>query len=335
MKSVTNAFVLWLAFSCLMIIAIILVAPNYLHTTFLPDQGANWYYWQLPEVSQIARITGWTLFVAHLVTTLLLVSKVQKEKSSDTFTFWQQLLLLSQAVFVVLHLLQTYFWYDSLVKDTPVWLSQVSVIIMLVLMLGILNQKRGLFFGKKIPIPEFITQAFISFHGYFIIVATIFTFWYHPMEATIGHLIGFFYMFLLFGQIIFSNTKLHFARLWVFILELTVLIHGTAIAMQSVTIPSVNPTKILWPMFAFGFGAIVVITQIYYLQLPKLVNHLLTLTYVLLVVFIYSGAFLSIRNFSQLYEISFIPFIEYALVFVFAGIAWLLYKLKFKFTSAT
>lgn len=311
-----------------MVILTLLVAPYFQHAAFLPDKGADWYYWQLPEVSNIARITGWVFFALHLFTTIWFVKKAQQEPAGDKLNKWHKWLLGSQVFFVLLHLVQTYFWYDSLVKDTPVWLSQFSVIIMLVLMLGMLNPKRGIFFGKKVPIPASIVKAFVDFHGYFIILATVFTFWYHPMESTVGHLIGFFYMYLLFGQIIFANTRIHFNRFWVFLLEITVLLHGTAIAIQSVNVPSQNPTKVMWPMFAFGFGAIAVITQMYYLKLPKWGLLLINTLYVLMVIFVYTGALFGVRSFDKIYEISFIPFIEYLLVFVFAGIAWIWLKLR-------
>lgn len=332
-KMISKYFVLWIGLSCLFVLLIMFVSQYYVHAPFIPDQGASWYYWQLPEINQVGRILGWVFFISHLMTTLFLTWKIKKEGQFNIFGKLPKLLFISQVVFILLHLIHSYFWYDSLVKDTPVWLSQFSVIIMLVLMLGILNPKRGLFFGKKVPIPSNIVKAFIDFHGIFIITATIFTFWYHPMESTVGHLIGFFYMFMLFGQIIFASTKIHFNRIWVFLLEFTVLIHGTVIAMQSVNLPAVGASKIMWPMFAFGFGAIAVITQIYYLRLPKSVMIAINAIYILMVGLVYSGVLFGVRTFDKIYEISFIPLIEYLLVFVFVGIAWIYFKMKIRKTQ--
>jgi len=321
-------FIAWLVFSVLTIIAMMLFGGSRNQIAFIPDQGFNWYYWQLPQIDNISRITGWSFFILHLIVTLFLAWKVGKVKFSDTLSPWHIALFFSQIFFVILHFIQTAFWYDSLVHDTPVWLSQVSVIIMLVMMLIILNQKRGLFFGKKIPIPQSVTKFFIDIHGPYIILALVFTFWYHPMENTYGHLIGFFYMFMLFGQIIFANTKIHFNRIWVFLLEFTVLIHGTAIALQSKNIPSINASKDMWPMFAFGFGAIAIITQIYLLKLPKWALILLNLIYLSSVVLVYIGGIFSVRTFNQIGEIIYIPFIEYILVIVFIGLAIIILKLK-------
>ena len=69
-------------------------------------------------------------------------------------------------------------------------------------MLGVItafeSPKRGLFFGH-LRLDKRLVKVLIEYHGYYFAWATIFTFWYHPCEGTIGHLAGFFYMFMLFG----------------------------------------------------------------------------------------------------------------------------------------
>ena len=44
---------------------------------------------------------------------------------------------------------------------------------------------------------EVLLEVARKYHGYYFAWAIIYTFWYHPMEITGGHLLGFFYMFLL------------------------------------------------------------------------------------------------------------------------------------------
>ena len=49
------------------------------------------------------------------------------------------------------------------------------------------------------------------YHGYAIGWAAIYTCWYHPMENTVGHLLGFFYTWIIMLQVccvttIFSDT---------------------------------------------------------------------------------------------------------------------------------
>lgn len=306
----------------ILVALIILVGQFYVHPAFLPDQGPLWYYWKLPEPSLWGRISGWSFFILHLGITLYLALQLKKHPSTEPGKLgkYNWYLIITQIVFTLLHLAQTYLFYDSLAHDTPVWLSQASVIIMLVLMMILLNDRRGLFFGKKIKFPAFVTNTTKLIHGPYIILSLIFTFWYHPMEPSIGHLIGFFYMFLLMSQISFAQTPAHFDRYWQFGLEFIVLIHGTIVAIMT--------GNGMWPMFAFGFGAVTVITYIYLLNLPKLARLGLQLLYVVMIIIVYTGGFSSNRTFAKIFEITYIPFIEYLLVFVFAGALMLLGKFK-------
>jgi hypothetical protein len=72
--------------------------------------------------------------------------------------------------------------------------------------------ERGLFFGNKLPIKQEIIRFARKYHGYFFARATIYTFWYHPIEPTSGHIIGFFYMFLLLLQGSLFFTRIHTNR---------------------------------------------------------------------------------------------------------------------------
>ena len=99
--------------------------------------------------------------------------------------------------FILLHFVQTQIWYDGLAQDVSIFSSQGSVILMLVAILLMENKRRGLFWGKKVPLGKRVLSFVRKYHGYLFAWATVYTFWYHPMENTVGHLIGFFYMFLL------------------------------------------------------------------------------------------------------------------------------------------
>ena len=116
--------------------------------------------------------------------------------------------------FILLHLVQTHLWYDGLAQDVSIWSALGSVVVMLVWVLLMENPRRGLFFGKKIGFPRRLTEVARRYHGYYFAWAIIYTFWYHPMEATGGHLIGFLYMFLpmLQGSLLF--TRAHVNRRW-------------------------------------------------------------------------------------------------------------------------
>ena len=295
---------------------LIIFMPNSINEYYpnpeIYDNGFNYYLWKFRTIDQsiVARVTSWVFFIAHFVTVVVLMKKLkanQKDKQ-DGFTIWNVYLLLANVFFILLHYVHTWIWYDALAQDTPVWSSQGSVIIMLVLILIIENRRRGLFFGKKAPLPQEATRTVMKHHGIYIALATIFTFWYHPMENTPWHLVGFFYMYLLFIQMSFSRTKIHQNKYFNVALEITVLFHGTSVALYSGNAP--------WAMFLFGFAAIFFVTQIYGLGLSKKWIHVSQGLFVVIALLTYSGLF-NDKTFVDMNEIIRIPAIEYLLVFLF------------------
>ena len=240
----------------------IIILPNSIYEYYadpaLNDSGGSYYFWKfLPEDKDIwARITSWGFFIAHFGISGYMLQKLKdnpKEKGTE-FSKWNIYLLLTQLFFVALHYVHTIIWYDALATDTPVWSSQGSVIIMLILVLIMENGRRGLFFGKKMKFPKESVRFIMKNHGIYIALATIFTFWFHPMEFTWGHLFGFFYMYLLFIQMALARTKIHNNIYWKFTLEITVLFHGSLVAFDTNNAP--------WAMFLFGFATVFFVTQI-------------------------------------------------------------------------
>jgi len=74
----------------------------------------------------------------------------------------------------------------------------------------------------------------------------------------------------------------------------------------------------IWPMFAFGFGGVFIITQMHGLGLSRWVKCALLFVYIALVLLVYSE-----RGWDKLNEIVRIPVIDYLAVLILAGIFWL------------
>ena len=131
---------------------IYLLAPLIPTINFLPDTGYEWYYWKLPEPTFWSRATSWGFYLAHQITFWAIIWYAQKSKLKYTSGLHRinVIALLVSAFFIVLHMVQTRFWYDGLAQDVSIFSSQGSVIVMLILILLMENQRRGLFFGRKI-----------------------------------------------------------------------------------------------------------------------------------------------------------------------------------------
>ncbi len=274
-----------------------------------PDFGASWYFWRLMDTTTAARATAWGFYLLHQVAAWGFIYYAQKRIRGFVpgLRPINVAALGANAFFILLHFVQTHLWYGALAEDVSIWSSQISVIVMLVLILVMENQRRGMFFGVKAPISREISGFVRKYHGYVFAWAAVYTFWYHPMENTWGHLVGFLYMFFLLLQGSLLYTRVHVNKVWNVALELMVLAHGTMVAALQ--------GNNLWPMFFFGFGGIFVITQMWGLSLSRWARWAILALYVGLVVLVYSG-----RGLAAVNEIIRIPLIEYLAAFVFAGL---------------
>lgn len=287
----------------------------------LPDQGAAWYYWKLAEPTPLSRLTAWGFYALHQLSlwALIYYAQTRVKKYTGGLHRVNLVALGVNAFFIVVHFIQTQLWYDGLAQDVSIFSSQGSVILMLVAILLMENQRRGLFFGRKAPISKEITGFVRRYHGYLFAWAAVYTFWYHPMENTIGHLIGFLYMFFLLLQGSLFLTRIHVNRWWMVVQEVTVLFHGTLVAIYQ--------GNGIWPMFAFGFAGIFVITQMHGLGLKLWQKGVILALYSGAALFTYSQL-----GWGRLNEIVRIPVIEYLGVFVMAGLVgaglWVAKRLK-------
>ena len=334
-KSYSLKSALWFVFlfSFVMVTATWLVTPllEPFRAMLLPDAGAAWYVWKLPKPELLASISMWVLYLAHQITVWVLIGKLKNDARPEAGRIgkYNLQLLIANAVFIALHLVQTVLFYDALAQFTPVMSSQGSVIVMLVMMLILLNSRRGLFFGKRVYLPPLGVAATQKVHGFYIAWAVVFTFWFHPMEGTLGHLLGFLYLFLLMGQMSLARTTWHTKIGWLTFLEAFVALHGAIVA--------INAGNGMWPMFFFGFMMMFILTQVFGILKSRIAIAGVFAGYVALVLTTYSGAlgnFLSGTpvGWADIHQITWIPIILYGLVFVmawvFAGVYALIKKSK-------
>jgi hypothetical protein len=168
------------------------------------------------------------------------------------------------------------------------------------------NQRRGLFLGHSI---DFVTQASKTvrkYHGYYFAWATIYTFWYHPMIMTQGHLLGFLYMFLLLLQGSLFYTRVHLNPKWTIFVEVMVVVHALLVAIM-------NGDS--WPMFLLGFLGVFVVTQMYGLNLSQKMRWLIWSAYIGLIIVIFNA-----KGWDNSYEFILIAGTEWSLVILCSGL---------------
>jgi hypothetical protein len=313
-KPLSSSTVLWggIAFSFLFTALIWFLGDRLNSIRLAPDTGVAHYYWKLPEPTFWTRASVWVLYVLHQVAIWWTIWYAQTKvgKYTNGLHKINIIALGLNALFITLHLVQTHIFYDGLAQDVSIFSSQGSVIVLLVMVLIMENKRRGMFFGKPAPLSTEVVNFIKKYHGYFFAWATIYTFWYHPMVSTPGHLIGFIYTFLLILQGSLFYTRAHVNRWWTFSLEFSVLLHGTLVA--------IGQGNGIWAMFAFGFAGILVVTQLYGLKIPQWSRFAILGIYCAAVMYVYS-----IRGWGKLNEIIRIPAIDYLLVFALTGLVWI------------
>lgn len=253
---------------------------------FAPDQGNFWYYWQLAEPTALTRLSAWLPYTVHIVSIWYLIHTARQARPRyifglHAFNIWA---LSINAFFILLHIAQTKFFYDGLAQDVHEATPLASVVLMLFLILLMENGRRGMFFGKRLKFMTGIGDTARRYHGYYIAWAIIYTFWYHPVEDTSGHLAGFAYTLLLLLQSSLFFTRYHVNRVWTMLLETLFVIHGALVAAFIL-----NPGEHqFWSQFLFGGAAIFVITQMHGLGLSTRGKWLVAAPIVAIMVLFYA-----------------------------------------------
>ena len=266
------------------------------------------YEWQLAEQTAWGQLTAWLGFALHQLliwgTIYYAQSRYSKRDYGDKLRPVNVWALAINLIFIILHYLQSMLFYDAIAQDLPSWTAQFAVALMLIVILGMENQRRGLFFGKKVGFRKAFTDGLRKYHGYFFSFAVIYTFWFHPMVPTWGHLIGFIHVILVMTQGSLMFLRVHLNKRWMFLLEILVLPHAFQVAL--------NQGSDIWPMFFFGFAAIFLITQMHGLGLKPWARQLFYGSFLLLMLYVY----LVMRDPYQVNEVLRIPLIEYLVLFI-------------------
>jgi hypothetical protein len=299
----------------------------------LPDQGAAWYYWKLPERSQNSMLIVWTLYLLHQIGSWGGIYWAQKnltgKLSSKNLSRYNIFMLSWNTVFMILHLVETHLLFDGLAQDVPIWTSQGSVILMLVFVLIIENRRRGLILGKRIdkPLNVQVTGFVRRIHMYVVAWALVYTFWFHPMAVDPQLLSGFLYMFFLFTQMSLAWTWVHLDVRWIIFLESYVAIHALIVAVYN-TIQ--HGSLDMWPMFFGGFAFMFVFTYQFGLRLSRRVNLSIIGAYFLYLFWLYAPTPFGYGRgleFLMRAEFLWIPIILYLLSLLFGGVIYLAQKI--------
>ncbi len=301
-----NKIFMWAIFIVLLISLLpIVLDPIVSDQPLALKNGPFDYFWQLKERSSSIMIMVWFWFLVHFFGNALLFQLRRADNNLKKMQFSQYniYLLLFNGSLILIHILHSVIFYDMFAQDFPSYTSQISVIIMLVILLLIQNSKRGFIFGIKLQNQKALNLLY-KIHGPIFLLALTYTLWFHSFINTIGHIVGFFYMYLLFIQVSYTGTKIHYNGKWVAFLEAFVLFHGTSVAIF-------NQNSSLWSMFFFGFLFMFIASQMYSFTKNKTLIVTISIMYLILTITYYFST--SIININEIIRI---PVIEYGLALI-------------------
>lgn len=296
------------------------MAPYSAGVNIAPDHGNFWYYWQRADATVWSRLAAWVPYCVHQISIWFLIARARSIRPKYVFglhphNVWA---LGINAFFIVLHVFQTKITYDGLAQDTHEATSMGSVILMLLLILLMENRRRGLFFGKPAPFLNTAGDTVRRYHGYYFSWAIIYTFWYHPVEMTPGHIAGFAYMSLLLLQSSLFFTRFHVNRWWTMFLETQFVIHGSIVAWFIMSRNEMGP----WSMFLFGGMSVFLITQLHGLGLSARARWAIALPMVAVMAAFYATFPDTLMGLPRM------AMILYTGTFLMAAVVWLLILLS-------
>ena len=297
--------------------AILLMAPYSANIEFIPDKAQDWwYYWQLPDATVWTRLAAWVPYSLHQISIWFLIAYAQRAKPRyflglHQFNLWA---LGVNGFFVLLHIVQTKLTYDGLAQDMHEATSMGSVTLMLFFIILMENRRRGLFLGKPVKALYGVGDSVRRYHGYYFSWAIIYTFWYHPVEITSGHLAGFAYMSLLILQSSLFFTRFHTNRWWTVFLEFLFVVHGSMVAYTIMNQPGRTP----WSYFLFGGVGTFLIIQMHGLGLSTKAKLAIAVPPVAIMFVFYAGALENIMGPLRLTSIM------YGGTLLVAAITWVL-----------
>ncbi|MGB1016062.1 MAG: hypothetical protein ACPG4T_18150, partial [Nannocystaceae bacterium] len=270
------------------------------------------YPWRLVSPDGWSRASAWVGYALHNLSAWFLIAAARRTKGYSAKMRWFNWAML--AVHLAgfgLHWLQCQLWYDGLAQDVPEVSALGSVALMLIVVILLETPRRGFVLGHKLRFDKRFIALCREYHGYLFSWALIYTFWYHPMVDTPGHLVGFFYMLVLLSQSVLLMHRSHLNRRWTFALEFLVLPHGVVVAMTQ--------SETLWTMFAGGFGMVFVLTQAYGLGLTSNARRVVQAIALSLLF----GMYIASERLGSFHEMVRIPLINYGVALGLFALWWL------------
>lgn len=195
----------------------------------------------------IGQLISWILYIPHQLIQWWILYKAQQEqpKYSTEWRWFNWWMLYTNGIFMALKLVTNALSYNAMSSHLPLWFGQGAVFNILLMVLAMQVPVRGMCCGtcsrgckvgkKKCCNDGKIWTEFAMFlrkyHGYYMLFGVTSDWYYHPLEASPGHLTGILNDLLILWQSICMYTPAHRNKWWCIACEFIVTFHGPLIAL--------------------------------------------------------------------------------------------------------
>jgi hypothetical protein len=287
---------------------------------FAPYSGKPGHYRWISAVPRPgARESAWAGYMLHQLGIWGCIYAAQRSRPAyaDGMRPLNWVALAVNAAGAGLHFAQTRRYYDGLALDVPEGTALGSAAFVLMLTQALESPRRGLILGlRSRALPPELTRFARRYHGYIFSWATVYNFWYHPLDPLPAHLGGLYHTLLLFVQSSLLFTRAHRDPRWTLALEMLVLPHAV--------ITTVMKGSGYAPMFTFGFLGMFVLSQMHGLGLSPRARAGIGAAYVAAALAWYAGR----GELRRLPDILRVPVLEYGVVGLLALLTVLLRALR-------
>ena len=315
---------------------------------------SRWYYWKLKpkDVTHFTRLFPWLCYICHQLTVWSVLYLGQVAKTKDAILTGRTkytgkmyrygwMLFGINAVFSLVHLVQTHLTYDGLAQDASYASIDSSMLLLVILIMLVEYSERGWVFGwpslyhtstcsnilRLRLAPIYLLR---KYHGYAISWVAVYILWYHPMENTYGHAIGICFAWLILIQGSLMYSKMHLNAWWRFFLQLSVAVYATISAAQATSVETVLRGTRTWPTYIFGYTFVAALTWIFILKVWRKMPNWTRIFPIVIVVGVTAGNYTWItwedgQPFMRLYEILQIP----GLYYIYSLFLWVLLQMMF------
>jgi hypothetical protein len=294
---------------------------------YAPHSGrAGDYRWVAAQAERGARLSAWGGYLLHQFAMWACIYAAQQRRPGyrPALRRLNRVALAVNGVGVALHLAQTRRFYDGLARDVPEGTALGSVAFLLMFTHALEAPRRGVLLGLRQPaLPRELVRFARRYHGYIFSWATIYTFWYHPLEPLPAHLGGTLHTLLIFVQSAMLFTEAHRDPRWTLLLELLVLPHAVITTGQN--------RSGYAAMFTFGFLGVFVLGQMHGLGLSRRVRAAIAVGYTAAVLAWYGGR----GQWRQLHRVLHVPALEYGVVALLVLLTLLLRALRRRFSGGS